>query len=301
MGDDVRYDSLAELLIYIATESEQVGVWALKHLEKGVRHRKIPKLGARRKSKGPFFSKPPSPDDRRRLISAGACLSLLGHAGDLLKEEGRRGLKCEGTDPYTGERREIKIAEWPLLIVPPEAAFDDEGKVITEVRGISVVAYKEVTGDGLDLERRLPRARTPVPVPTVPVSPTALPEANRGDRPSANAQSQPSAPTTDVPVAQNAPGPNDSAPANPRTATEEEERTKQRGGRKPAVDWSMVDNKIFNLMDENGEFMVGTDWNAQARLEESIEDFCETKFSVRPGEITIRNHVRIALKRWRQQ
>jgi hypothetical protein len=170
MRDDVRYDSLAELLMYIAIESEQAGVWALKHLEKGGPYRKIPKLGARRKSKGPFFSKPPSPDERRRLISGGAGLSLLGYAGDALKEEGRRGLRCEATDPYTGERREINAAEWPLILVPLEAAFDDEGKVFTEVRGISVVAYKQVTGDGLDLERRLPRASTPAPppIPTVP-------------------------------------------------------------------------------------------------------------------------------------
>jgi hypothetical protein len=184
MGDDVRCDSLAEALKYIATESEQAGVWALKRFEKlGARRKR--KLGARRKSKGPFFSKPPAPDEIQKLISQGFGLSLLGDAIDAVKEEGRRGLKCWGTDPCTGERREIKADEWPHLYIPAEAAFNAEGEVFTEVKGVSIVAYGKVTVDGLDLERRFPRSNiekmAPPPVPAadepVPVVSTASPVA----------------------------------------------------------------------------------------------------------------------------
>ena len=55
-------------------------------------------------------------------------------------------------------------------------------------------------------------------------------------------------------------------------------------------------------MNYHGEFVDGEpEWNAQARLEETILEFCEKRFSKSPGENTIRTHVRGALEQWRQQ
>ena len=74
------------------------------------------------------------------------------------------------------------------------------------------------------------------------------------------------------------------------------------GGRPPVVDWGMVDDEVYRLMDENGEFIDGdSEWNAQARLETVISDYCEATFHIRPGENTVRTHVRKALKPWRQR
>jgi hypothetical protein len=76
----------------------------------------------------------------------------------------------------------------------------------------------------------------------------------------------------------------------------------KRGGRPPAVNWEMVEQEVFRLMEENGEFSVDDpDWNAQARLEEGIGDFCQNKFCKRPSEATIRGRIRKPLERWRKQ
>jgi hypothetical protein len=77
---------------------------------------------------------------------------------------------------------------------------------------------------------------------------------------------------------------------------------RNRGGAAPIADWEMVDQEVFRLMDENGEFIdADPQWNAQARLEKAISDYCETAFHTRPGENTVRTHVRNALKLWRQR
>jgi hypothetical protein len=74
------------------------------------------------------------------------------------------------------------------------------------------------------------------------------------------------------------------------------------GGRPPVVDWTMVDEEVFRLMDDNDEFSPDDpDWNAQARLEEEIADYCESIFGKRPGETTIKDNIRDPLKRWRQR
>jgi len=54
-------------------------------------------------------------------------------------------------------------------------------------------------------------------------------------------------------------------------------------------------------MNDNGEFSVDDpEWNAQARLEEAIADFCESKFKTRPSETTIKDNIHEPLERWRQ-
>jgi hypothetical protein len=74
-----------------------------------------------------------------------------------------------------------------------------------------------------------------------------------------------------------------------------------KGGRPPAVDWAVVEAEAIRLMDYNGEF--GADapkWNAQARLEEQLEHFCQTKFNVTPSDSTLRHRIKPWLARWRE-
>jgi hypothetical protein len=73
------------------------------------------------------------------------------------------------------------------------------------------------------------------------------------------------------------------------------------GGRRPVVDWKMVREEVFRLMDYHGEFSDNDpEWNAQARLEEAIADFCENKLKRHVGGTAIRENIRESLERWRQ-
>ena len=73
------------------------------------------------------------------------------------------------------------------------------------------------------------------------------------------------------------------------------------GGRKPVVDWKMVEEEVVRLMEHHGEFSPDDDqWNAQARLEETVADFCQDTFKKLPGETQIREHIRPALECWRR-
>jgi hypothetical protein len=157
MGDDVLWISLAEALNYIATESElgdsgKSGSCNEKFESDVIVAGPVTgnELGREQSPEQARFSKPPAPD--------GIHLSLLGAATEALKEAGRRGLKCRGTHPVTKERVEIEPGDWPELIIPVEAAFDAEGKLLEEVKGVTRVAYLKVTVDGLDLERLFPRS-----------------------------------------------------------------------------------------------------------------------------------------------
>jgi hypothetical protein len=72
------------------------------------------------------------------------------------------------------------------------------------------------------------------------------------------------------------------------------------GGRPPAVDTKMVQEEIFRLMDHHAEFSDDDPaWNAQARLEEALEEFCRKTFKVVPSEPTIRRYVQTGLETWR--
>jgi len=165
MGD-VLWISLAEALNYIATESDQAHEAALKLVgdsrKSGSRNEKFEsdvveadlvtgnELDQDQSPEQARFSGPPAPHQIH--------LSLLGAATEAFKEAGRRGLKCRGTHPVTKERVGIEPGDWPELIIPVEAAFDAEGKLLEEVKGVTTVAYEKVTVDGLDLERRFPRS-----------------------------------------------------------------------------------------------------------------------------------------------
>jgi hypothetical protein len=178
MSDDVRWISLAEALNYIATESVQASVWAARPLLLLIVYRllalKSGKLGDSEKSgsdtgAGPVRSKlPTTPDEIQKLNSEGFVF-LHAAAVDALKEEGRRGLKCRGTHPRTKEREDIKAGDWPQLIIPVEAVFDAKSEVLTEVKGVPIRAYENVTVEGVDLERRFPRLEKMKPAPAAPL------------------------------------------------------------------------------------------------------------------------------------
>jgi hypothetical protein len=89
--------------------------------------------------------------------------------------------------------------------------------------------------------------------------------------------------------------------ARAQSTSEIQSETPHPGGRRPVANWEMVEEEVFRLMNDNGEFSVDDpEWNAQARLEEAIGDFCENKFEKRPSETAIRDNIREPLERWRQ-
>jgi hypothetical protein len=73
------------------------------------------------------------------------------------------------------------------------------------------------------------------------------------------------------------------------------DRPKGRGGRKSAVDWSIVRIEAARLMAHHGDFMpADTEWDCQQRLEDKLVEFCEKKFSKSVGHGTISPYV----KKW---
>jgi hypothetical protein len=65
---------------------------------------------------------------------------------------------------------------------------------------------------------------------------------------------------------------------------------RQTRGRKPILDWEQVDNEVYRLMEDNGEFMsCDPQWKCQAQLEKAITDFVSEKFDVTPVESVIRD------------
>jgi hypothetical protein len=74
----------------------------------------------------------------------------------------------------------------------------------------------------------------------------------------------------------------------------------KKGGRPPALDWTVVKEEALGLMDYHGEFGADSPkWNAQAKLEDELEAFCETKFEKRPGRSTLQGRVALWLLEWR--
>jgi hypothetical protein len=90
---------------------------------------------------------------------------------------------------------------------------------------------------------------------------------------------------------------------NPTAAPASPAKSKRgKGGRRPVVNWTMADQEVHRLMDHHSEFSVDDPkWNARARLEEAVGDFCETTFGIRPSETALKVHVGKSLEQWRQR
>jgi hypothetical protein len=59
-----------------------------------------------------------------------------------------------------------------------------------------------------------------------------------------------------------------------------------RGGRKPFPHWQVLETEALNLMKTRGDFTLGNPkWNAQARLEEALLDYCEKKLKLKEVEM----------------
>jgi hypothetical protein len=193
MGDDVLWISLAEALNYIANESDQAHEAALKlvgdggksdsrneKFESDVVEADLVTWGTSKPPEQARFSEPPAPYQIH--------LSLLGAATEAFKEGARRGIRCRGTHPVTRERVDIEFGDWPVLVIPVEAAFSEKGEVFTEVKGVTIPAYENVTVDWPDLARQFPR-------PSIEkIAPPAPPPDKQLDRPAnPDAQSLPRA------------------------------------------------------------------------------------------------------------
>jgi hypothetical protein len=69
-------------------------------------------------------------------------------------------------------------------------------------------------------------------------------------------------------------------------------------GRRPKFDWAAIEAEAARLMDHHGDFSPDDEWNAQARLEEKLLEYCVRQFSREPSLTQIRTRVRSFLNRW---
>ena len=60
-------------------------------------------------------------------------------------------------------------------------------------------------------------------------------------------------------------------------------------------------DEVIQLMDYHGDFGADSpEWKVQARLEDEIEAFCDSKFKKRPAKSTIQRHIKPWLADWRK-
>jgi hypothetical protein len=79
--------------------------------------------------------------------------------------------------------------------------------------------------------------------------------------------------------------------------------SKRRRGRRPAIDWTKVEKKIFQLMDYHSEFDPSEpEWDCQARLEAAVAQFVSVEFgeTAVKSESAIRARAKASLDKWRK-
>ncbi len=73
-----------------------------------------------------------------------------------------------------------------------------------------------------------------------------------------------------------------------------------RPGRKVEYDWGLVESEAYRLLDERGEFnTTNKRWNAQARLEDALLDFCMASLGREPSLASLRRQLPAWLETWR--
>lgn len=86
-----------------------------------------------------------------------------------------------------------------------------------------------------------------------------------------------------------------------QSAPLEPQRPSKRG-RREDFHWDLIETEFIRLMDHHGDFDSGdVDWNAQARAEEALKEFCQQKWRKEPGTTQLREHIRTWLAAWRKK
>ena len=72
-------------------------------------------------------------------------------------------------------------------------------------------------------------------------------------------------------------------------------------GPKFKYDWISIGKEANRLMNEHGDFAATKrHWDAQARLERQLLEFCARQFDDEPGQTELRKHIGIWLSNWRK-
>lgn len=75
----------------------------------------------------------------------------------------------------------------------------------------------------------------------------------------------------------------------------------RRGGRPQEFPWTDIEGEAMRLMDYHGDFSQDDkEWNAQARLEEALMNFCLEKFRRQPSISALRAKIGPWLAKWRK-
>jgi hypothetical protein len=73
-----------------------------------------------------------------------------------------------------------------------------------------------------------------------------------------------------------------------------------RRGAKPKYKWDLIETEFLRLMDHHGDFdATDPEWNAQARLEDALNKYCQKHWQSEPGVTTLRERLPGWLAVWR--
>jgi hypothetical protein len=90
-----------------------------------------------------------------------------------------------------------------------------------------------------------------------------------------------------------------SPPAHGHSAEAEPLRKR---GRKERIQWGLIKIEMMRLMDHHDEFSFDDpEWNAQARLEEALKQYCQRRFSEEPSDGALRQKLPDWLAEWRSR
>jgi hypothetical protein len=92
----------------------------------------------------------------------------------------------------------------------------------------------------------------------------------------------------------------ESAPLSQGTSAEVEPPRKR--GAKERIQWDRIKTEMTRLMDHHGDFdPADPEWNAQARLEEALKQYCQQQFSEAPSDGALRQKLPDWLGEWRSK
>jgi hypothetical protein len=78
--------------------------------------------------------------------------------------------------------------------------------------------------------------------------------------------------------------------------------TAKKRGPKFKFNWTAIEQETYRLMQEHGDFTAANpSWNAQARLEEKLQEFHSERFGGELGMTQLRSRIGQWLTIWRQK